>query len=113
MSVSEKTLWAFIRNKKLGFVFRTQHPIDKWVLDFYCPEAMLCVEVDGEQHALTGERDALRDSELAKIGILTLRIPSLDLFTPTGAEFSRWIRKIVRLCEKRSGRVVWPNGIQM
>jgi very-short-patch-repair endonuclease len=113
MSVSEKTLWSWIRADKLGFRFRFQYPIDRWVLDFYCPEAMLCIEVDGEQHALTQERDAIRDAELAELGVLTLRIPSLDLFTPTGAEFSNWIREIVRLCEERSGRIVWPNGISL
>src|SRR5437016_4751473 len=103
MSVSEKTLWSWIRADKLGFRFRFQHPINDWVLDFYCPEAMLCVEVDGEQHALTRERDATRDAELANLGVLTLRIPSLDLFTPNGAAFSSWIREIVTLCEERSG----------
>jgi len=113
MSVSEQTLWAFIRSDKIGFRFRSQHPIGEWVLDFYCPEAMLCVEVDGEQHTLTKERDAFRDPELARLGILTLRIPSLDLFTPTGAEFSQWIREVVRLCQERSGRIVWPNGIEL
>jgi len=113
MSVSERTLWAFIRNRKLGFVFRTQHPVGDWVLDFYCPEAKLCIEVDGEQHELTRERDAYRDKELAGLGIYTLRIPSLDLFTSTGSDFSKWIREIVRLCEVRAERVVWPNGIDI
>ena len=113
MSVSEQTLWAFVRNKKLGFTFRRQHPIGIWVLDFYCPEAMLCVEVDGEQHEFSTERDVRRDSEFAELGIFTLRIPSLDLFTVTGAEFSHWIREIVRLCEERTGRIVWPNGIDL
>jgi very-short-patch-repair endonuclease len=73
----------------------------------------LCIEVDGEQHALTKERDEFRDSELAKLEIYTLRIPSLDLFEDTSQKFSHWIREIVRLCEERTGRVVWPNGIQL
>ncbi|HVT12663.1 MAG TPA: DUF559 domain-containing protein [Fimbriimonadaceae bacterium] len=110
MSVSEQTLWAFIRKDRLGFRFRRQHPIGEWVLDFFCPEAMLCIEVDGEQHADTAERDAYRDEFLASKGIHTLRIPSLDLFTATGAEFCHWMREIVRLCQERTGRIVWPNG---
>lgn len=105
MSLSEKTLWAFIRNEQLGFKFRRQQPVDRFSLDFYCAEAMVNVEVDGEQHSLTQERDVVRDDILAAYGIVTIRIPSLDLFEPTSARFSYWLREIKTLCEQRSGRV--------
>ncbi len=81
MSASEKHLWAWIRNKKLGFGFRRQVPVGPYILDFYCAAASLCVEVDGEQHE--SHRDLVRDEYLAKLGIFTLRIPSVDLFLYT------------------------------
>ncbi len=104
-----KTLWAFIRKEQLGFKFRRQHPVDRYSLDFYCAEAKLCIEVDGEQHALRAKRDDARDQALAGYGIFTLRIPSLDLFTYDSQAMNRWLRKISALCEERSGRQAFPD----
>lgn len=48
---AELLLWENVRNKQLGFVFRRQHPIgDRYILDFYCHEAKLGIELDGEIH---------------------------------------------------------------
>ncbi len=49
-TIEEKMLWKFLRNNKLGFKFRRQHPLDKFILDFYCPEMKLCIELDGGVH---------------------------------------------------------------
>src|SRR6266849_6079578 len=49
-------LWSRLRRKQLeGFRFRRQHPLGPYVVDFFCPEAKLVVEVDGGQHADDGE----------------------------------------------------------
>lgn len=106
MSVSEKTLWLFLRDNRLGFKFRRQHPVDRFSLDFYCPEAMLNVEVDGEQHADSVASDAERDDILASYGIEVLRIPSVDLFEPTSEKTTGWLKEIKRRCEDRAGRQV-------
>src|SRR5687768_269602 len=96
MSVSEKVLWEHLRKKRLeGFGFKRQVPVGPYVLDFYCPQASLCVEIDGEQHALRLDRDARRDQYLREVGIATLRIPSLVLFAPDSADFVGALRKIV------------------
>lgn len=48
---AEKKLWAFLRNRQLkGKKFRRQHPFADYVLDFYCHECKLDVEVDGNFH---------------------------------------------------------------
>ena len=104
MSASERIFWHMIRKRKIGFLFRTQHPIGDYVMDFYCPEARLCIEIDGEQHRLRLVQDARRDEVLLDEGILTLRIPSLDLFEPSSVKFGGWLNEIVRLCEVRTGR---------
>ena len=93
----------WLRKERTGFRFRRQHPVDKFTLDYFCPEAMLNIEVDGEQHLLTKEQDALRDSVLRSLGIEVLRIPSLDLFEQS-PKLGDWIARIVRLCEERTGR---------
>lgn len=105
MSLSERRLWGKIRRKHLGFHFKRQVPVGPYCLDFYCPEASLCVEVDGELHATRGSSDARRDSYLIDHGISTMRIPSLDLFGDDyGASLGQWLETIQRECEARTGR---------
>lgn len=76
MSDPEEALWEQIRRDRLGYRFRKQHPLGPYVLDFYCAEAKVCIEVDGYQHEFTVERDDRRDRHLADNGILTLRFPT-------------------------------------
>ena len=107
MSVSERVVWDALRGGRLGFKFRRQHPLEHYILDFYCAEALLNVETDGEQHDLTRSRDRERDAAIARHGILTVRVPNLELFERDGLKRDRWIREIVSLCEERSGRKAW------
>ena len=46
----EEVLWKHIRNRKLGFKFKRQYSIGGYILDFYCPECKLVIELDGNQH---------------------------------------------------------------
>jgi very-short-patch-repair endonuclease len=49
---AEQLLWSKLRSRGLsGFKFRRQHPIDHYILDFYCHEARLGIEIDGGHHA--------------------------------------------------------------
>src|SRR4051794_23309881 len=100
MSESEKLLWAALRGKAIRFRVKRQHPVDKYCLDFFVHEAMLCVEVDGEFHRLRAVEDAQRDADLAAMGIETLRIPSLDLW----ANLPYWVDEVYFRCCARSGR---------
>ncbi|WP_292073003.1 endonuclease domain-containing protein [Brevundimonas sp. UBA7534] len=79
MSLPEVQLWQALRGRQLeGLKFRRQHPLPPYVLDFYCAEARLAVEIDGETHAMPGRaaQDARRDSFLMEQGVRTLRIPA-------------------------------------
>lgn len=77
LTLPEGLLWRAIKGRKAdGLHFRKQHPLGPYVLDFYCHEARLCVEVDGGSHSM-GDRprlDAERDAWLLGKGIRTLRI---------------------------------------
>jgi very-short-patch-repair endonuclease len=77
LSLPEGLLWRAIKGGKAeGLKFRKQHPIGPHVLDFYCHEVRLCVEIDGASHGF-GNRlqlDARRDAWLAARDIRTLRI---------------------------------------
>jgi very-short-patch-repair endonuclease len=73
---AERVLWNFLRNRKLdGLKFRRQHRIDRFILDFYCAEKRLGIEIDGSVHdtPTQQERDAERTKELEERGIRLLR----------------------------------------
>ena len=71
----EEILWEELRNKKLGVKFRRQHPIDMYILDFYAPEVMLSIELDGSTHKTeeSKEYDQKRTDYLKQKNITELR----------------------------------------
>ena len=76
MPDAEFRLWCELRNHGLdGLGFRRQHPIGRYIVDFFCPAAKLIVEVDGEQHALSGHpaKDATRTQWLEAQGYTVVR----------------------------------------
>ncbi len=66
----EKVLWQAIRRKQLGYEFHRQVSIDRYVVDFYCHELQLAIEIDGITHATPVARlkDEKRRSRLEKLG---------------------------------------------
>jgi very-short-patch-repair endonuclease len=80
MSLPERMLWRALRGRQTGLRFRRQHPAGPYVLDFYCHEARLCVEVDGAQHGFTSKQDLARDAWLMRLGVRTMRIAAHDVF---------------------------------
>jgi len=72
----EKALWRALRDRRFaGFKFRRQHAVGDHILDFYCADAKLAVELDGSQHGHPEgmRRDAEREKFLSERGIVTLR----------------------------------------
>lgn len=81
---AEKALWEAIRLKKLdGFRFRNQHAIGAYVVDFYCHEAKLAIEVDGEYHEETNQKEY--DTERTKLieasGVKIIRFTNQEVLT--------------------------------
>jgi very-short-patch-repair endonuclease len=80
---AEKLLWQAIRNRKCGGLkFRRQHPFKNVVLDFYCHEIGLAIEVDGGIHdnPEVKERDINRTSELENVGVKVIRFRNEEVF---------------------------------
>ncbi len=74
MTPAEAILWDHVRNRKLaGFKFRRQHPVDRFIVDFYCAACQLVVEIDGDIHDLQQERDAVRTEALEQHGYRVVR----------------------------------------
>jgi len=81
MSLPEAMLWRVLRTRPNGLKFRRQHPTGGYVLDFFCADARLAIELDGEAHSRGRRpaRDAARDEWLTRWGIATLRIPAAEV----------------------------------
>jgi very-short-patch-repair endonuclease len=82
MSVPEARLWNRLRWREPGKpVFRRQHPIGPYVLDFFCAKANLAVEIDGISHDMGDrpQRDERRDAWLKRHGVTVMRISAREL----------------------------------
>jgi very-short-patch-repair endonuclease len=82
LSVPEVRLWNRLRARGPGKpVFRRQHPIGPYVLDFYCAKARLAIEIDGASHDMGDrpQRDIRRNAWLAARGITVVRIAAGEL----------------------------------
>jgi len=87
MTLPEVLLWRELRKRPGGLKFRRQHASGVYVLDFFCSDARLAIEVDGFAHG-TGtrpERDETRDAWFAEAGIATLRIPASQVLADLDA----------------------------
>jgi len=69
----EVILWAHLRGAQLDLKFKRQHSIGPYILDFYCPDKKLAVELDGAQHLDNKEYDQERTDYLLVLGIQTIR----------------------------------------
>tara|TARA_R110002095_G_scaffold89781_1_gene78347 strand:+ start:787 stop:1185 length:399 start_codon:yes stop_codon:yes gene_type:complete len=81
MTLGEIALWREINNKKLGVRFSRQIPIDNFIVDFYCKDLQLAIEVDGSIHFNEGkqEKDIIRQSRLESLGVYIIRFSDLDV----------------------------------
>jgi very-short-patch-repair endonuclease len=76
MTKAEKVLWEEIRNNKLdGLKFRRQHPIGRFIVDFYCHKLKIVIELDGDIHKKGNirENDINRQNELEELGLKIIR----------------------------------------
>lgn len=71
---SEEKIWREVLIKrKTGYKFLRQKPINRFILDFYCSELNLAIEIDGDSHNKKKGYDEARDLFLSQIGIKTMR----------------------------------------
>lgn len=85
---AEMMLWQHLRGKRIrGFRFRRQQPIDRFIVDFYCRQAQLVVEIDGPSHQSTEavEYDEQRTQFLNEIGLSVLRFSNEQVIYDTDA----------------------------
>ena len=74
-TAAEKILWKHLKNKQLGFWFKRQVSITAYVVDFYCPQKKLAIELDGSPHKTTSQQkyDKYRSDYLRSFNIKVIR----------------------------------------
>lgn len=83
---AESVLWERLRRKQIGgFKFRRQHPVGNFIVDFYCSEAHLVIEIDGSIHDMKEqvEYDMNRQQFLEELGIRVIRFSNEDVCKQT------------------------------
>src|SRR3989344_1017494 len=100
LTIAERLLWEVLRKKIGGCKFYRQAPIDRFVVDFYCPRKKLVIEVDGgiNERAESQESDTLREKFLCKKGLRILRIRNEEIFHDL---FEVW-RRILQACGQKT-----------
>lgn len=79
--LSEVILWKAIKKRSFGIEFHRQVPIDNYIVDFYCHELMLAIEIDGSIHELEEVKanDIVRQKRLEQLGINFIRFEDFDV----------------------------------
>jgi very-short-patch-repair endonuclease len=94
---TEIILWNYLKNKQLlGYDFDRQRPIDNFIVDFYCKDLMLAIEVDGESHIGNEAKDRRRDKRLNNLGVTVLRFDNFEVrynAEKVLKEIKLWIKK--------------------
>jgi very-short-patch-repair endonuclease len=81
-TVPEQKLWSILCRRQLGNLkFRRQHPIEPYVVDFYCASANLIVELDGESHNGREIYDEHRQEFLERLGVKIIRVLNDDVMS--------------------------------
>ena len=82
---AERCLWKRLKLKHLGYVFYRQKPIGDYIVDFYCQQAKLVVEVDGDYHSNFEARgnDKVRNAYMKNLGLTVLRFSNSEVLKNT------------------------------
>ena len=80
MTQTEIMLWLELRGKKMrGYDFDRQRPIHNYIVDFYCKDLMLALEVDGESHYGNEKKDIKRQRKIESYGVRFLRFDDMEV----------------------------------
>jgi very-short-patch-repair endonuclease len=94
---AEEKLWQSLRNRKLkGFKFRRQQPMGHYILDFFCLEVNLAIEVDGGYHDVEKQKllDETRSQELSALHVTVIRFTNEEVMNSLESVLNRIIIQI-------------------
>ena len=96
-TIVETNIWSQLRNRGLlGLKFKRQYSIDNYIVDFYCKDLSLAIEIDGESHYGNSAKDIKRDRRLNELGVNLLRFDDLEVRHHTDLvlkKIEEWIKQ--------------------
>ncbi|PSB20357.1 endonuclease domain-containing protein [Phormidesmis priestleyi ULC007] len=97
LTPAEERLWQALKNRQLnGWKFRVQHPIESFIVDFYCPQHRLVIELDGTIHDQQVEYDAARTEKLNHLGYRVIRFRNREVIS----DLRRVLQQITNAIER-------------
>ncbi len=102
MTFAEKLLWSRIRNKQLEYPFRRQHPSSNYVVDFFCFQLNLGIEVDGSIHSekVVMQEDESKQLSLESYGLYIIRFTNEEVIKNIDNVVASIKETIIQLQEK-------------
>jgi len=95
MTKSESKIWyEFLKNRPMDYKFTRQKPLDRFILDFYCSELLLVIEIDGGYHIKKQGQDLKRDKFLNCLNIKTIRFKNEEILNESEKVKSEIIKNI-------------------
>lgn len=94
---AEYVMWRYLRKSKYKFI--RQKPVFRFILDFYCRELLLCIEIDGESHNKKKNYDLLRDQYLNTVNIKTIRFTNDEVLN----NFDKVLERLLPILNPHSG----------
>jgi very-short-patch-repair endonuclease len=103
LTPAEAKIWSRVRNRGLDFKIRRQHPIWRFIADFYCAEVKLVIEIDGDSHAEPDQEnyDRARTKWLEEHGYKVIRIANEDVHK----HLEDALKEIYLVCEERVAKL--------
>ncbi|MGD1908489.1 MAG: endonuclease domain-containing protein [Leptolyngbyaceae cyanobacterium] len=107
LTSAEAKLWSALRGRQLkGIKFRCQHPIGRFIVDFYCPAYKLVIEVDGDSHTQQADYDRARTEHLQQFGYRVLRFTNQAVMR----ELPQVLQQIAQFTESEVSPRIDTNG---
>ena len=107
---AEVLLWQKIKQRALGIQFHRQVPLLEYIVDFYCHELQLAIEIDGDSHDYKYEYDARRQGLLEKQGVVFIRFSDADVKYNMFSVEMALVEKIDELYIKEKTPLRSPQG---
>ena len=96
-TLSEVLFWQNIKGKSYGYEFHRQVPIDNYIVDFFCHELSLAIEIDGNTHDYNFDNDEKRQMVLESLGIIVLRFSDIEV--------KKSLNEVLRVLESRISEI--------
>jgi very-short-patch-repair endonuclease len=106
MPLAEAIMWEHLRAHRIGAQFRRQHPFLNFIVDFYCAEVDLIIEIDGATHSTPQEisYDRYRQSKLEALGYVVIRFTNAEVIQTQDVVVERIKEKVAELRAEKAAR---------